>query len=220
MIGLLFSGGLDSTAAMHLYRGRGRIVAVGFRYGQPHADAEIFAAQTIAARRGVPFHSLLLPELRPLNPTAGRDAAGLSRAFVPGRNALLLVRAAAALAEPGEPLRLVIGANFDDAFGFPDCRPQFFDAFGPALASAFVGFTEVRIETPWLWMSKAEILRWCERRPEALQDARDSMSCYRGTRCGECDPCVLRARAFADVGIEDGTMLPVFHGGDPHREAR
>lgn len=82
----------------------------------------------------MPFSTLLLPELRSLNPSAGRDAFGLSRAFVPGRNALFLARAAAALAEPGEPLRLVLGANLDDAIGFPDCRPQFFDGFGPALA--------------------------------------------------------------------------------------
>lgn len=221
---VLLSGGLDSVAAMHWAIDRGgRTHAVGFRYGQPHVDAELYAAGTIAARREVPFATLLLPELKQLDPTAGRDKNGVSRAFVPGRNALFLARAAAhgapIAAMVGEPLVLVCGANKDDATGFPDCRPAFFDAMEVALATSLDGVCKVSVETPWLNTTKADILRWAAIRPAALADARDSVSCYRGTRCGICDACTLRARAFAEVGISDGTTLPVFSGGDPGREA-
>ena len=77
---LLLSGGLDSVAALHHTRPHR---AVGFSYGQPHRDAELTAAGVIAARRGVPFDVILLPDLRRLDPTAGRDAAGVSLAFPP-----------------------------------------------------------------------------------------------------------------------------------------
>lgn len=218
---VLLSGGLDSVAALHWAKGRGpeMIDAIGFDYGQPHRDAELFAAGTIAARRGACWWRVLLPELPRLNPEAGRDEVGISRAFVPGRNALFLARAAC-FARAGEDLGIVMGCNADDFAAFPDCRGSFFDAARGMLSAALVGVSRVSILTPWLSCSKAEILRWCRDRPEALEDARDSVSCYRGTRCGACDACALRARAFAEVAIEDGTSLPRSFGGDPAREAR
>lgn len=214
---LLLSGGLDSVAALHHTRPDR---AVGFSYGQPHRDAELTAAGHIAARRGVPFDVLLLPDLRRLNPTAGRDSAGVSLAFVPGRNALFLARAAAAYAKPGEQLRLVMGANADDFAAFPDCRGAFFAAAQTMLRAALVGICDVWISTPWLASTKVEILRWCASQPDALADVRDSVSCYRGTRCGACDACALRAAAFAACGLEDGTSVQTMHGGDPARDAK
>lgn len=213
---LLLSGGLDSVAALHHTRPDR---AVGFSYGQPHRDAELTAAGIIAARRGVPFEVLLLPDLRRLNPAAGRDSAGVSLAFVPGRNALFLTRATAAYAQPRGALRLVMGANADDFAAFPDCRGAFFAAAQTMLRAALVGVCDVWISTPWLASTKTEIVHWCAGQPDALQDIRDSVSCYRGTRCGACDPCALRARAFAANDIEDGTSVPTMHGGDPGREA-
>ena len=214
---LLLSGGLDSVAALHHTRPDR---AVGFSYGQPHRDAELTAAGVIAARRGVPFDVLLLPDLRRLDPTAGRDPAGVALAFVPGRNALFLTRAAAAYAKPGERLHLVMGANADDYGAFPDCRGMFFAAAQAMLHAALVGVCDVWISTPWLASTKAEIGRWCASQPDALADVRDSVSCYRGTRCGQCDACALRAAAFAACGLEDGTSVQTMHGGDPGRDAK
>ncbi len=214
---LLLSGGLDSVAALHHTRPDR---AVGFSYGQPHRDAELTAAGIIAARRGVPFDVILLPDLRRLDPTAGRDAAGVSLAFVPGRNALFLTRAAAAYAKPGEQLHLVMGANADDYGAFPDCRGMFFAAAQAMLRAALVGVCDVWISTPWLASTKVEIVRWCASQPDALADVRDSVSCYRGSRCGACDACSLRAAAFKACGIEDGTSVQTMHGGDPGRDAK
>lgn len=221
---VLLSGGMDSAAALHFAleqtaKGGGTVVAVAFSYGQPHRDAELWAACTIANRRGVPMSVVLLPDLPKLNPEAGHDDRGISKAFVPGRNMLFLCRAAAECARPGVPMTLVIGANSDDAAGFPDCRPEFFKGAQKALRAAFAGVCDIDIRTPWVGATKSGILRWAQTRPAALEDIRDSVSCYRGTRCGQCDACTLRARAFAEVGLEDGTSRPVFCGGDPHREA-
>lgn len=227
---VLLSGGLDSVAALHwaidtparaadVGKPRAKPVAIGFSYGQPHRDAELTAAGVIATDLGVRFDVVLLPELSQLDPTAGRDAAGVSRAFVAGRNAIFLTRAAGFAARPGEDVSLVMGANADDFAAFPDCRPAFIQAARAMLRAALVGVCEVTIETPWLGCTKTEILRWCQPRPRALADVRRSVSCYRGTRCATCDACMLRARAFAEVGIEDGTTgAPAMTGGDPQRE--
>lgn len=218
---VLLSGGLDSVAALHwsIEQG-GPVSAVGFSYAQPHRDAELTAAAIIATRRGVPFDVVILPELPRLNPTAGRDAAGVSLAFVPGRNALFLTRAAMHAARPGEDFVLVMGANADDFAAFPDCRGAFFDAARAMLRSSLVGVCGASLQTPWVNCTKAMILRWCLARADALADVRESVSCYRGARCSTCDACTLRARAFAEVGIDDGASVTAMHGGDPQREAR
>ncbi len=222
MIVVLLSGGLDSVAALHYYLGKGRIFAVGFSYGQPHRDAELHAAQTISERHSVPFRTLLLPEIQRMNPSAGRGPTGISNAFVPGRNGLFLTRAASEYAKMGEPLTLVMGANFDDYAAFPDCRPSFFEAARSFLNESLSGMCEVSIRTPWLSLSKASIVKWAisnTGRRDIIRDIRDSVSCYNGSRCGVCDACSLRARAFADAGIEDGHSVFGSIGGDPQREA-
>lgn len=200
---VLFSGGLDSTAALYWALERGHVEAVGFRYGQPHEQAEIAAATMIAARRGVPYRVIDLGDLGRLDPTAGCDDRGISRAFLPCRNPLFLARAAMSFAMPSAELVLVMGANLDDARGFPDCGSSFFYAVEEMLRHALANVCTVTVETPWLAKNKAAIVRWCAGRPLALADVRDSVSCYRGTRCGLCDACTLRARAFAEAEIED-----------------
>ena len=201
---VLLSGGLDSTASLHWALEKADpVVAVGFYYHQPHAIAELRAAREIAKRRTVPLEVLTLPNMGPLNPLPGRTNCGISRAFVPGRNAVFLARASAHVVRHDTELALVMGANADDARGFPDCRQPFFDAQATALSAAFEGMAAMRIETPWLERSKADIVKWCASRKNALDDIRLSVSCYRGARCGECDPCVLRANAFLAAGIED-----------------
>lgn len=220
---LVLLAGMDSTAALHDSIEQGHETgAIGFRYGQPHADQELHAAALIAARLGVPFDVALFVELGHLNPAAGLVKPGISRAFLPGRNLLFLTRAAmhAAAAWPGQRVDLVIGANRDDAAGFPDCRKDFFDTAARTLSEAFAGAVELWIRTPWIDFTKSQIVAWAKDRPLALRDLRDSVSCYRGTRCGTCDPCTLRAAAFAANGIEDGNPVYLSTGGDPAREAR
>lgn len=213
---LLLSGGLDSVAALHWCREQsGTLTAFGFAYGQPHRDQELHAAGVIAARRGVPFRVIWAGECARLNPDAGSDGS-VSKAFVPARNALLLTMAAMHAAPLGD-FTIVMGANADDAAGFPDCRAEFFDAVRAVLRATFPS-RAIDVETPWIQSSKADVLRWCASRPDAFEDARASVSCYRGTRCGTCDACALRARAFAEMGIPDGAPMYRAHGGDPHRE--
>lgn len=201
---VLLSGGLDSTAALHWALDQPMPVhALGFDYGQPNRASELDAARGVALRRNVPFSVIELPGLQRLDPTAGLSTKGVARAFVPGRNALFLACAAARLANIGGDGLLVVGANKNDAAGFPDCRMTFFQMQEQALAAAFNGLCSLWIATPWLFKTKAEIVTWCVERPEALSDVRRSVSCYRGTRCGDCDPCMLRAAAFAANRIED-----------------
>jgi 7-cyano-7-deazaguanine synthase len=192
-----------------------------YDYGQPHRNADIPMAQRIVERLGLHLETLLLPELKSLNPAAGLDDRGLSQAFVPGRNLLFLARAASFLAVPGEDLTLVCGANADDARGFPDCRREFFRSAQETLHLSLEGLVpHLYIATPWLDYTKAQIVEWCARRPNALRDIRESVSCYRGTRCGQCDPCVLRAAAFTSRGLTDGDgVLVPMCGGDPGRDA-
>lgn len=168
---VLLSGGLDSTAALHwALDERYAVRALGFRYGQPHADQELHAAGVIAARLHVPFSTALLVELPRLDPTPGLRRPGVSNAFVPGRNLLFLARAAAEAATvwPGKRVRLVVGFNRNDAAGFPDCRANFLAAAACALSEAFAGVIELGVDAPWIAFAKREILEWARRRPLAL----------------------------------------------------
>lgn len=224
---LILLSGLDSAVALHwALDAFPSVEALSFWYGQPHAAAEVAAAQEIARRRGVPWVGLNIAEaVRGLNtiaPAAPGLAGGVSRANLPARNAILLSVAAAhaARAAPDQRTTLVIGANVDDALGFPDCRPPFLKAAGEALSAALAGVAEVSVRAPWVEMCyrKAAIVRWAAGRPEALADARLAVSCYRGVRCGQCDACALRAAAFQTAGVDDGTDSVRVHGGDPQRE--
>jgi 7-cyano-7-deazaguanine synthase len=225
---VLLSGGLDSVAALHwaseVYD---EVRAISFEYGQANRDAEYSAAQRVAGRRGVPWYGCHLGHavrgdvsLKPATP--GLVEPGISRANLPFRNAILLATAAAHADRtwPGQRVHLVIGATLDDARGFPDCRQDFTDPMGLALANAMPAM-QMRVIAPWQHFAKGCVLWWCTARPDALADVRDSVSCYAGTRCGTCDPCTLRAAAFAACGIADSDPAPLrMTGGDPSREVR
>jgi 7-cyano-7-deazaguanine synthase len=230
---LVLLAGPDSVAAMHWALGSfNEVRALGFDYGQPHRDAELAASQEIASRRGVPWDRVHLVGMPRLDPSAGRDAGGVSRAFVPGRNGLFAWRAAAEAARfwPGQRVAIIMGCNADDAAGFPDCRPDFLAALNYNIGAGLAGACDVHLVTPWVsWlepaksMHKAAIVRWAANHPDpaVLEDVRYAVSCYRGTRCGQCDACTLRARAFAEAGVADGNEAPPkMHGGDPVREMR
>jgi len=219
--------GLDSVAAAHWAAEYfAPIVAVGFDYSQP--GAEIAASQAIAERRGWQWVRESIIGIGHRAPDAGRDKHGVSRANVPGRNGIFAWHAAniAARLFPGGRVTLVVGCNLDDAAGFPDCRGEFLAALSATISMGLAGVVDIEVRAPWaLWLQdgsrKADIIRWASSRPEALEDIRYAVSCYRGTRCGECDACTLRDRAFEEAGVEDGDEAPpAVHGGDPVREPR
>lgn len=199
--------GLDSAAALHhtlkTYR---NVRAVSFDYGQPHARQEIAAAETIASRNDVPWELCAMPiRGTPLRAAQPGDSNGISRANIPARNLLLLAAAAGIAVQhwPAGLALLVVGCTKDDARSFPDCREPFVTAAGKALNLALDGIMRVAVVAPWQFMSKAEVVAWCAANGNALRDIRESVSCYAGTRCGVCDACTLRARAFAQTGVAD-----------------
>lgn len=205
---IVLLSGLDSTAALHLAMVRHpQVVALGFDYGQPSAELEV--SQAIAERRGVQWRREAIQGIGERRPDAGRDDAGISRAFVPARNGILVWHAAnvAARMFPGGAATIVVGCNSDDAAAFPDCRSAFIRLLSENVRDGLRGACDLRVEAPWVNRSKAWIVKWAthytERAATALVDMREAVSCYRGTRCGECDACTLRARAFAEAGVED-----------------
>lgn len=208
---VLLSGGLDSVAALHWTIQRcklSNVAAVGFRYGQLHADAELDAASRIANRQKVPFEIVdltnaffgFLPEPVPgLNLTAKEGAGRLvSKANIPARNAVLLSCATsrAAAMWPGDEIDLVGGWNFDDKMGFPDCRPDFIDAMTVALSLSVSGIAKVSVVAPWQRWPKFQIVDWCKKINGASDDIKESVSCYYGTNCKTCDACKFRINAF------------------------
>lgn len=229
---VLLSGGFDSVAALHwAAENYDEMRAVSFDYGQVNRDAELYAAQWVAERRHIQWDRLVLADavkglgsLR--SPTPGLDAHGVSRANLAARNPLLLSVAAGHAHRLFPPdyagrlarIDLIIGATLDDAV-FPDCREEFFESFTQVLALGCAGVADLQVRAPWVQKRKKEVLLWCQVRPQALEDVRlFSVSCYAGTRCGTCDPCALRARAFAECNIEDGNAgQPMMIGGDPAR---
>lgn len=224
---VLLSGGFDSTAALHwAIQNHPNVRAISFDYGQPNRDAELYRAQTVAERLGVPWLRVAmagtLPRLGLLaTVTDHAGAGGINRAFVPGRNAVFLsvAGAHAALSWPSGNLDLVIGACPEDAAGFPDCRPSFLAKMGETLRSALN--REVQIVAPFIDRTKAQVFAAFDKRAEAIEDLARSYSCYRGGEpCGACSACVARAASFAAAGVADLSAAPVMCGGDPAREAR
>jgi len=225
---VLLSGGLDSVAALHWASVRYRHVrAIGFDYGQPNRDAEIYSAGTAAEVLGVPFERIVLADAFPRAgllstmplPANDDDLRGAHPAVVPGRNGAFLWLAAAHSVTwwKNGNIGLVIGANKGDAAGFRDCSPSFLLKLGTAIRDGFM--RQIEVVAPWIDRTKAQILR--EAAPEALHAIARSWSCYARTGpCGMCTACVLRARAFQEVGLVDECVPPKMSGGDPHREAR
>lgn len=223
---VLLSGGLDSVAALHWSRWNAyEVRALSFRYGQLNQNAELAAAGRIASKRGIKHETLVLADAVKgftalVAPEPGIAESGVSRANLPARNTIFLSCAAAYGARIWRDFAIVFSSTKDDA-AFPDCRRAFVDAMNVAASAALDGVAKVRIATPWIDMTKADVLRWAMNSRSSLEDVRESVSCYRGTRCGECDPCRIRAAAFEKHHTKDGrAALPILVGGDPAREAK
>ncbi len=214
---ILLSGGLDSATAGAIVRADGYdLYALTIRYGQVHAR-EIDAARNVGRALGVVRHIELHVDLSAFGGSAltgdgaipkDRDLTELAipSTYVPARNTVFL-SLALAWAEVVHATAIVIGVNAIDYSGYPDCRPEYLEAFShlASLATrAGVHGQELRILAPLLHMSKAEIIK---RGLLLGVDYRLTPSCYDpapdGRPCGRCDSCRLRALGFREAGAVD-----------------
>jgi len=216
----LLSGGLDSSTCLAFARREGfECYALSFDYGQRHR-VELEAAGRVARALGAARHVTAKIDLRVFGGSAltdnidvpkGRTAADMSHGipitYVPARNTVFL-SFALAWAETIGAADIFIGVNAIDYSGYPDCRPEFIEAFermaNLATAAGVEGRTHLRIHTPLLQLSKSEIVRLAY---DLEVNLRLTHSCYdpdeRGRACGECDSCILRRKGFEEAGLQD-----------------
>jgi 7-cyano-7-deazaguanine synthase len=217
---VLLSGGLDSTTTLAIAKHEGfRLHALTFRYGQRHA-IEVEAARRVAQRFDVERHVIVDIDLRvfggsaltetlvvPKNRTPEEISDGIPITYVPARNTVFLAYALA-FAEVTQSEDIFLGVNALDYSGYPDCRPEFIQAFEAmanlATKAAVEGRQRVRIHTPLVHLSKAQIIR---RGLELGVDYGLTHSCYDpsadGSPCGQCDACLLRLKGFKEAGVAD-----------------
>jgi 7-cyano-7-deazaguanine synthase len=216
---LLLSGGLDSTTLLAVARRDGFDVhAMTFRYGQRHSN-EIDAARRAATRFGVKEHVIADIDLRTFGGSAltsndidvprDRDVreSGVPVTYVPARNTIFLAFALA-WAEVLGAADIFIGVNALDYSGYPDCRPEYIEAFERLANLATRAGTEgsllLRIRAPLINLTKAQIIQLGT---SLGVDYAITQSCYdpdsTGAACGHCDACQLRLRGFAEAGLTD-----------------
>jgi 7-cyano-7-deazaguanine synthase len=217
---VLLSGGLDSSTCLALARREGyQCYALSFDYGQRHR-IELQAAERVAKTLGAQEHRIALIDMRsfghsaltadidvPKGRTETQMGTDIPITYVPARNTVFL-SFALAWAEVLEASDIFIGVNALDYSGYPDCRPEFIEAFermaNLATAAAIEGRTRVKIHAPLIQLSKAEIVKLAS---ELGLDFSLTHSCYdpgeRGRPCGQCDSCLLRSKGFAEAGIAD-----------------
>jgi len=214
----LISGGLDSTVAATYAKSSGYdIYALTIVYGQKH-QKEVDSAKKIARELKAKEHKIIRVPLEQIGgsalidrkmeiPSRTRpDEIGheIPQTYVPARN-IIFLSIAAAYAEVVGAEAIFIGVNAVDYSGYPDCRPEFIKAMQEALRLGMktgVKGRPIRIETPLINMTKAEIVKlgYELRAPLHL-----TWSCYRGGEkaCGRCDSCILRLKGFMEAGIPD-----------------
>ena len=216
---VLLSGGLDSTTVLAIAQDQGFVPhAISFRYGQRHA-IELEAAADIARLAGVGQHVEVEIDLRLFGGSAlttdidvpkARDpdemASGIPVTYVPARNTVFL-SFAVAWAEVLGANDIFLGVNALDYSGYPDCRPEYIEAYERMANLATkrgVEGSRLTIHTPLIDLSKAEIIK---RGLDLGVDYSLTRSCYdpslAGEACGECDSCLLRLKGFAENGVAD-----------------
>jgi len=216
---ILLSGGLDSATVLAIAKREGReCLALSIVYGQRHG-IELEAARRVAAAMGVDEHVVLPLDLRVFGASAltadidvPKDAAGapgIPVTYVPARNTIFLALALG-FAEARDAKEIWIGVNALDFSGYPDCRPEFIDAFQDVIwkgTRSGVEHHEPRLVAPLLQMTKAEIIA---RGVELGVDYGLTHSCYDpdplGRACGHCDSCLFRRDGFVDAGVPDPTI--------------
>jgi 7-cyano-7-deazaguanine synthase len=220
---VLLSGGLDSATALAVARDAGyRTHALSFRYGQRH-QVELDAARRVAAALGVTQHVVVDIDLRVFGgsaltadvPVPHHDHVddldeGVPVTYVPARNTIFL-SFALAWAETLGASDVFIGVNALDYSGYPDCRPEYIEAYermaNLATKAGVEGRQRLQIRTPLISLTKAQII---ERGIALGVDYGLTHSCYDpvlGARpCGTCDSCLLRQKGFAELGLEDPAL--------------
>nr|WP_087575316.1 7-cyano-7-deazaguanine synthase QueC [Sphingomonas sp. CDS-1] len=218
---VLLSGGLDSMVAGGLAREAGyRVLALSIDYNQRHR-LELRAAGRVATALNAISHIVLPLDLTAFGGSAltadiavpkGGVGPGIPVTYVPARNTIFL-SLTLGLAEVAGASDVFIGVNALDYSGYPDCRPEFIDAFQKMAALATKAGVEghpIRINAPLQHMSKADIVREGHR---LGLDAGLSWSCYDptpdGKHCGLCDSCRLRSKGFQEAGLPDPTIYAV-----------
>ena len=217
---VLLSGGMDSATALAVAQGEGfEACALTFRYGQRH-EVEVEAARRIAERAGVRQHVLVPIDLRvfggsaltgglavPKDRSPEEIGHGIPVTYVPARNTIFL-SFALAWAEVLGSNDLFLGVNAIDYSGYPDCRPEYIEAYqrlaNLATKAGVEGRQKLTVHTPLIHLSKADIIR---KGLELGVDFSLTRSCYdpspRGEACGRCDACRLRLKGFAEAGARD-----------------
>lgn len=223
---VLLSGGMDSATTLAVARRDGfEAYALSVDYGQRHR-LELECARRVAQALGAARHTVVALDLRTIGGSALTDAIavpkdrppdaighGIPITYVPARNTLLL-GLALGYAEVVEAFDLFLGANAIDYSGYPDCRPEFLEAFARlanlATRAGVEGRGTFRVHAPLVHLTKAEIIR------EGLRLGVDfslTLSCYdpdaQGRACGHCDSCQLRLKGFREAGTTD----PVVYRG-------
>ena len=215
---VLLSGGLDSATVLAMAKHERRdCIALSFAYGQRH-EIELTAARRVAQSIGVSEHVIYNLDLRVFGgsaltgdisvPKDSVGAAGIPVTYVPARNTIFL-SLALGLAEARGAQEIWMGVNAIDYSGYPDCRPEFIDAFQQVIfrgTKSGIERRQPRIVTPLIQSTKAQIIR---RGVELGVDFSLTHSCYdpddEGRACGHCDSCLLRRRGFEEAGVPDPT---------------
>ncbi|MBB6342064.1 7-cyano-7-deazaguanine synthase [Pseudomonas fluvialis] len=214
---ILLSGGLDSATVVAMAKAEGyQCYSMSFDYGQRHR-VELQAAERVAQQLGVIEHKVVGLNLNGIGGSALTDlnidvpespSEGIPITYVPARNTVFLALALG-WAEVLEAQDIFIGVNAVDYSGYPDCRPEFIEAFermANLATKAGVEGEGFRIRAPLQYLSKAQIIQ------AGLANGVDyalTVSCYQadaeGRACGKCDSCRLRAEGFANAGVADPT---------------
>jgi 7-cyano-7-deazaguanine synthase len=220
---ILSSGGLDSTTVMAIAKQEGfELFSLSFNYGQRHAF-ELNAAQKIATMYNVVKHLVIDIDFTQIGGSALTDAIDVPKnrqqskidseipvTYVPARNTIFLSYALA-WAEVLGASNIFIGVNAIDYSGYPDCRPEYIEAYEKmanlATKAGVEGNSRLTIQTPLLNLKKSQII---QKGIELGVQYEITHSCYdpseKGLACGECDSCILRENGFLEAGIEDPTL--------------
>ncbi|MFD3813536.1 7-cyano-7-deazaguanine synthase QueC [Streptomyces rubiginosohelvolus] len=218
---VLLSGGLDSTTVLAIAKDQGYTpYALSFRYGQRHS-VELEAAKRVVEAQGAARHVIADIDLRVFGGSAltsdievpkhdsldHAEQGGVPITYVPARNTIFL-SFALAYAETVNASDIFTGVTAVDYSGYPDCRPEYIDAYAKmanlATRAGVEGTQQLKIHSPLMEMSKADIVR------EGLRlgvDYSITSSCYdpdeQGRACGRCETCLLRLKGFAEAGSTD-----------------
>lgn len=226
---ILLSGGLDSTTVLAIAHDQGFAChAISFRYGQRHAH-ELSCAAHVAQALQAAQHVVVDFDLRrfggsaltadievPKDRAAESMATGIPSTYVPARNTIFL-SFALAWAETLDASDIFVGVNALDYSGYPDCRPEYIEAYermaNLATKAGVEGRQRLKIHAPLISLTKAGIIR---RGLELGVDYSLTSSCYdpapSGAPCGRCDSCVLRAKGFAEAGVADPLLSEAAKG--------